>query len=690
MKFRKQFKKISLISLILIVLVGCCKISYGADLKPTISAVFTIGKSAASSIAKGVASGVLEGIVGVLALGIQQLAVLIFGALHLITMAITGISGDGSAATIGDVVFNRCGLTSANFFPQVWVGDNIKFGTASIDIVNNISKYYYIIRNLSIAILLGILLYVGIRMAISTVASEEAKYKKMLKDWAISLVLVFVLHYIIILTFFANNVLVNALSKLDTTSGTDYAGMIIQGMIPGYGMADVIVYGAFVTGTLAFVLMYLKRTIVLGFLIVISPLITITYSIDKMGDGKSQALNNWLKEFIFSVIIQPFHCIIYLVFYASIMKSLSGASELDLGNTIFAIASVFFMLKAEGIVKKIFGIQPNSIGDALGTGAMALTMATSMFKGRGKKIVEGKGDIKEMKNNSSSSTTGTSRTTRTDGTTEGTDTTPAGPDAPGGTGTPDTTGGTTDGSTSAGPAPADPATVSPETDSSVRETISESKKSFKDWLNDTGYMRRRGGTSEWLGRRISGAATLAGFIAGGTVGDFRTASSVATAAGGIARNVHDDLKYKAAERKLEKNQQVFAGAYEDFAREYRSRYAGASDEDIRAAAKKIFDGGGQDLRDDYEKDFYNQMEQLSDSAEIMGYKDGFDYVNDSMRLTAEGVIEHTDDYVPKYYGRRATSGTGSTGTPTPPSPGGTPPTPPDDGGTTPDTPDDEA
>ena len=182
MKLRKQFKKISLISLFLIVLIGCCNVSYGAN-------------SVFGKVADNLGSIALEGFVGFLALGIQQLAVLIFGALQLLTTAITGISGDGTAATIGDVVFNRCGLTSANFFPQVWVGESIKFGTATIDIINNISKYYWIIRNLSIAILLVILLYVGIRMAISTVASEEAKYKKMLKDWAISLVLVFVLHY---------------------------------------------------------------------------------------------------------------------------------------------------------------------------------------------------------------------------------------------------------------------------------------------------------------------------------------------------------------------------------------------------------------------------------------------------------------------------------------------------------------
>ena len=357
MKTSKHIKRISLILLISMIALALFKVSYGAD---------TTGFS----------------IVAFLTLGIQEFALLIFLALRTLTVVITGGASEGFGGTIGDVVFNRCGLTSANFFPEVWIGENPQYGQTLSTVVSSIRTYYNVIRNLSIAILLFILIYVGIRMAISTTASDEAKYKKMLKDWAVSLVLVFMLHFIMIITFFINNSLVYALSGLDSGAGNaQWLELAGSAAIPGIGWPDLIIYGAFTIGTIAFVLMYVKRTIVLGFLIVISPLITITYSIDKMGDGKSQALNAWLKEFIFTVIVQPFHCIIYLVFYDSIMKSVTGLGELDLGKMIFAVGSALFMLKAEGIIKKIFGVQPSSIGDALGTGAMALTMATSMFKG---------------------------------------------------------------------------------------------------------------------------------------------------------------------------------------------------------------------------------------------------------------------------------------------------------------------
>ncbi len=652
MKIKKQLKRISLILLVLIVLVGCFNVSYGSVLGDL-----------ASKIGSKIGDIAVEGIVAVLTVGLQLLATMFFGALHVITIAITGVSGD-TASTIGSVVFNKCTLTSANFFKEVWVGEEPKFGNASQSILDNISQYYYIMRNLAIALLLGILLYIGIRMAISTVASQEAKYKKMLKDWTVSLVLVFVLHYIIIITFFVNNTIVHTLSKLDTTSGGDYAGMILQGLIPGYGMADVVVYGALVTATLAFVLMYLKRTIVLGFLIVIAPLITVTYSIDKIGDGKSQALNAWLKEFIFTVIIQPFHCIIYLVFYSSMMQALDGANELDVGNVIFAIACAFFMLKAEGIVKKIFGVQPNSIGDAIGTGAMAITMATSMFKGRGKKLADGKGEMRDMKNNASrvgdnlSNNAARNQRAANEGTTGqvNPDTNAAGgtngANGSNGSSTADganTTGGATatggnnqnSGGSNNGNSGQQPAQQS----SDVKD-----KPSLYERFKNSNYIKRRGGISEWAGRKISGAATMAGFIAGATVGDFKTASSVATATGGIASSKYDDIRYRSAERKLEQNQRVFAGAYNDFVQEYMARNKGATEEDAMAEAMRIQETGGHGL-EEYEFDLWNQMDQLKDGAEIMGYSDGFDYVNDTMRLAGEGVIEPTDDYIQKVYDR---------------------------------------
>ena len=112
-----------------------------------------------------------------------------------------------------DILFDKLEITDVNFFNF----DN-SLSDGVLTIRKNIAIWYYALRNLAIGILLAILIYVGIRMAISTVASEEAKYKVMLKDWVVSFVLVFLMQYIIAFTLNANNALVNIMEKAMTNA----------------------------------------------------------------------------------------------------------------------------------------------------------------------------------------------------------------------------------------------------------------------------------------------------------------------------------------------------------------------------------------------------------------------------------------------------------------------------------------
>lgn len=61
-----------------------------------------------------------------------------------------------------------------------------------------VASWYYAIRNFAIVALLCVLVYVGIRMIMSTIAQDKNKYKMMFKDWLVALCLVFVMHYIMI------------------------------------------------------------------------------------------------------------------------------------------------------------------------------------------------------------------------------------------------------------------------------------------------------------------------------------------------------------------------------------------------------------------------------------------------------------------------------------------------------------
>ena len=90
---------------------------------------------------------------------------------------------------------NEVPALDANFInPTKW-GDKVQNDRSiAIQLQKTISSWYNALRNLVIVGLLSILVYVGIRMMITSVASDKAKYKQMFMDWLIALCLVFFLH----------------------------------------------------------------------------------------------------------------------------------------------------------------------------------------------------------------------------------------------------------------------------------------------------------------------------------------------------------------------------------------------------------------------------------------------------------------------------------------------------------------
>lgn len=280
--------------------------------------------------------------------------------------------------------FNKLQITDVNFF-DLSVGSD----TVSYKIRTTVSSWFYVMRLISSAVLLLILIYIGIRMAISTVAEDKARYKKMLFDWGASLALVFVLQYIIIFTVYANTAIINALERVATN--TDITGVINDialNAAVGIGINSItsaVVYCMLALQILGLLIAYINRMLKVAFLIIISPLISITYSIDKMGDGKSQALDTWLKEYVYTILIQPFHCIMYigLIGVAFNLINNGGANVFEalgnynqLANGILAILCVKFIKDAEEIVRKIFGFKDDNSTTSMAAG-MALTMVVA-------------------------------------------------------------------------------------------------------------------------------------------------------------------------------------------------------------------------------------------------------------------------------------------------------------------------
>lgn len=333
-----------------------------------------------------VAGTVIDGIAGILLLPLKLFILIIgtciraiAGGIALIGGTTGGLTGTMDTLIISpeDILFNKIQLTDVNIF-------DFSVDGPILTIRQNIAKWYYALRNLSIVVLLAILVYVGIRMTLTTVAEEEAKYKKMLTDWVVSFILIFLLHYIIIFTLQINDGLVNVFSK-SLASSSKFGDSINQTFMTALdirltvGLGSSLVYVMLTGITLMFLIMYIKRMITVSFLIMIAPIVTITYSIDKMGDGKSQALNTWVKEFVYNILIQPFHCIIYLSFGMTAIGLMNGT----LGASILAIVMLIFIFQAEQIIKNIFGFQAKSLTDSI-AGAALVGAGLGLMKGNKK------------------------------------------------------------------------------------------------------------------------------------------------------------------------------------------------------------------------------------------------------------------------------------------------------------------
>lgn len=351
----------------------------------------------ASKLSAGdVATTAIDGIVGI-GTTLLRVEVLLIGFAGQMLATVTANSagtlenGTINVVTPDQILFNRLAITDINFFQTDKFGSGSKTKTLESNspvksIREGIANWYYVLRTIAVITLLCILVYIGIRMAMSTVAEEKAMYKKWLGNWAVSMALVFVLHYLILIVINVNNSFVDLLYgiKQDTLTQDGWnnyvSGLVFKGLNPLSALGSwtaVFVYLGIVMLTFVFLIMYIKRMITIAFLILISPIITITYSIDKIKDGTSQALNTWFREFCEAVLIQPFHCIIYLVFISSAMSCIKTFGTLAAG--IIVIFCMFFIFKAEKIIKDIFGIKTDAAGNGMQS-AMAVMGTVSAAK----------------------------------------------------------------------------------------------------------------------------------------------------------------------------------------------------------------------------------------------------------------------------------------------------------------------
>lgn len=251
-----------------------------------------------------------------------------------------------------------------------------------------VASWYKVLRLIAIVALLSVLIYTGIRMLISANSKDKAKYKEWILNWFIAVAILFSMHYIMSFTI----TLINQLSNLMQTnfSGikvipstdlseftTNLIGFVRFRMLENKAtvkLGYLVMYVALVWYTLKFTFIYLKRVINMAFLTLIAPIVAATYPIDKLADGQAQGFQMWIKEYIFTALLQPLHLLLYYVLVGS-------AIQLAVTNVLYGIVALKFISDAEKIFKKIFGFDKAREGMAGGlSSAFAATTVAKNLK----------------------------------------------------------------------------------------------------------------------------------------------------------------------------------------------------------------------------------------------------------------------------------------------------------------------
>ena len=258
-----------------------------------------------------------------------------------------------------------------------------------------IASWYKALRIIATVGFLCVLIYIGIKIIISSNVKDKSKYKQWIIDWIIGIAILYTMHYLMafIITVINqfNEKMISVMPILRVAAGNGYESFSTNliGLVRFCTQYDLIalkigyeiMYIMLVVYTFKFTFVYVRRVIYMAFLTVIAPFVAFTYPIDKSLDGKAQGFTMWLKEFFFNALLQPMH---YLLYYVMVFSSIQIAVD----NPFYAIAVLAFMTEAERLIRNIFGFDKAHEGTVGGLGTafsgLALVHGAKKLSGVGK------------------------------------------------------------------------------------------------------------------------------------------------------------------------------------------------------------------------------------------------------------------------------------------------------------------
>lgn len=308
--------------------------------------------------------------------------------------------------TVGKIIFNKVDMLNANFFDNT---TNHSRAQSTPVLKEAINKWYEVLGNIVLIIYMIALVVVGIVIMLGT-AGSKAKAQDTLVKWTLGIAIFFFFPYVMKYAFELNEAIITAIYGIYSKGNpyiTSYVGAVSdlkydeqEFRSPKYvkrssyvlelgsedattayinsletyeengdmmrimrslaGITARTIYGILwwimFYQTLIFVWIYLKRYLMIAFLIMIFPITLIEFIIGTLSTGKQSGLSQWSKEFFTNVFLQSIHAIVYGIIAGIIMNQifnqLSSGGLVEI-NWLLMICSVNFIFEGEKILKEI-------------------------------------------------------------------------------------------------------------------------------------------------------------------------------------------------------------------------------------------------------------------------------------------------------------------------------------------------
>ena len=362
MRIKSVFKKVIISLLIIITLMNSIGVG---SLRMNYSLALSEGEERVNEMVDNNSTGFIGAILNAFA----SVFVAIFRAIRSVNYYLASADGVKPGVTVGeitpfDIFFNRFTLLDANIFDT----EDLTTDGLVYKIRVNTAMWYYAVRTIAISIIAVMFIWNLIR-SVSKAGSVDQKViaKNAVSDWGMSFLLIMFMHIIVIMVLDFNDVILNTIAGFTPFSDTSAFLNSLENAVFGQNfilkVACLVVYALLNWQTFKYILVYIQRFLTIILLVIISPIVPVTYSTDKMRGGKGAALNNWLRELLYNVFVQTLHAVIYAalvgVSMAALTTTVTGLESL--GTAVMAIAAMLFIKYAEKMLKTIFGFDSSQV-----------------------------------------------------------------------------------------------------------------------------------------------------------------------------------------------------------------------------------------------------------------------------------------------------------------------------------------